>query len=70
MRRIKNWKNWIAESLEQNPLTNLPEGVTLYTNRMEALDKKEEFFYKKIPNSLKKRDTRENWEEYICTGAR
>lgn len=58
MRRIKNWKTWITESLEQNPLTNLPDGVTLYTNRIEATEKKEQLFFDKRQN---KKDKREEW---------
>ena len=36
MRRIKNWKTWISESLEQNPFQNLPDGVTMHEDPREA----------------------------------
>jgi hypothetical protein len=46
VRRIKNWNSWIAESLEQNPLLNLPDGVTLYTDARQAHFRKEEVIFR------------------------
>ena len=44
MRRIKSWNTWISESLEQNPLTNLPDGVTIHEDPIEARQVKLKLF--------------------------